>query len=75
MIFGREAFEIIDKEKDSENAILTLKTVNPHKALGIDCHTPAKLLDLIEAKGREITEALVALLPSPLTLSFPNEEG
>jgi type I restriction enzyme M protein len=48
-----------------------LKAVNPDAKSAADTRTPAELLDLIEAKGREVAEAL-ALLRS-LTERAPNE--
>ena len=38
-----------------------LKAVNPHAKSTEDTRTPEELLDLIEAKGREVAEALAAL--------------
>ena len=38
-----------------------LKAVNPHARNQEDTRTPEELLDLIEAKGREVAEALAAL--------------
>jgi type I restriction enzyme M protein len=38
-----------------------LKAVNPNAKNREDTRTPEELLDFIEAKGREVTEALVAL--------------
>lgn len=38
-----------------------LKAVNPHARTEEDTRTPEELLDLIEAKGRELAEALTAL--------------
>ena len=38
-----------------------LKAVNPNARADEDLRTPEELLDLIEAKGREVSEALVAL--------------
>jgi len=38
-----------------------LKAVNPHAKSNEDTRTPAELLDLIEAKGREVAEAVAAL--------------
>jgi len=35
--------------------------VNPHAKRNADARTPEELLDLIEAKGREVAEALAAL--------------
>jgi len=38
-----------------------LKAVNPHAKVEEDTRTPEDLLDLIEAKGREVMEALTVL--------------
>jgi type I restriction enzyme M protein len=38
-----------------------LKAVNPHAKDDGPTHTPAELLDLIDAKGREVAEAVAAL--------------
>jgi type I restriction enzyme M protein len=38
-----------------------LKAVNPHAKVEEDNRTPEDLLDLIEAKGREVMEALAVL--------------
>lgn len=38
-----------------------LKAVNPHAKRDEDTRTPEELLDIIEAKGREVSEALAAL--------------
>jgi type I restriction enzyme M protein len=38
-----------------------LKAVNPHARNDEDLRTPEELLDLIEAKGKEVAEAIVAL--------------
>ena len=38
-----------------------LKAVNPNAKQDTDMRTPEELLDLIEAKGREIAEALAVL--------------
>jgi len=70
----REARELASKAEAIENAVYDLKAVNPHKSPEIDHRTPAELLDLIEAKGREIAEALAvlrSLTPNP----FPKERG
>ena len=55
---GREA---TNKADDIENAVYDLKAVNPNRKADVDRRTPAELLDLIEAKGREVAEALSAL--------------
>lgn len=38
-----------------------LKAVNPHAKRDEDLRTPEELLDVIEAKGREVAEAVAAL--------------
>jgi type I restriction enzyme M protein len=38
-----------------------LKAVNPHARRDEDTRTPEELLDIIEAKGKEVAEALAAL--------------
>ena len=38
-----------------------LKAVNPHAEKDADLRTPEELLDLIEVKGREVTEAISTL--------------
>ena len=38
-----------------------LEAVNPHAKKDEDTRTPEQLLDLIEAKGREVAEALAVL--------------
>ena len=57
----KEAREATNKADDIENAVYDLKAVNPNRKEDVDRRTPAELLDLIEAKGREVTEALAAL--------------
>ena len=44
-----------------ENAVYDLKAVNPNKKQIIDARTPDDLLDIIDAKGKEINEVLVLL--------------
>lgn len=63
----KEAREATNKADDIENAVYDLKAVNPHRKVEIDRRTPTELLDLIEAKGREVAEALQNLrrLTSP----------
>jgi type I restriction enzyme M protein len=41
--------------------VYDLKAVNPHRKSVLDTRTPEELLDLIEAKGREIAEAIAQL--------------
>ena len=38
-----------------------LKAVNPNRKVEVDERTPEQILDEIEAKGREVAEALAAL--------------
>jgi type I restriction enzyme M protein len=47
--------------KDIEAKNYDLKAVNPNARVQEDLRTPEELLDLIEAKGREVAEALAAL--------------
>jgi type I restriction enzyme M protein len=50
--------------KEIEDAVYDLKAVNPHRKPEIDERTPEQLLDIIEAKGKEIADALAALRKS-----------
>jgi len=47
--------------KEIEARNYDLKAVNPHAKKEEDTRTPEELLDLIEAKGREVAEALAEL--------------
>lgn len=58
---AKESREAAAKAKDIEDAVYDLKAVNPNKKPVVDTRTPEELLDLIEAKGREIDEALAVL--------------
>ena len=51
--------------QDIEARNFDLKAVNPHAKKEEDTRTPEELLDLIEAKGREVAEALAALRKKP----------
>ncbi len=57
----KQSREATGKANDIENAVYDLKAVNPHRKPMVDCRTPTQLLDLIEAKGVEIAEALKKL--------------
>ncbi|MBO0699947.1 MAG: SAM-dependent DNA methyltransferase [Zavarzinella sp.] len=57
----KEAREAVNKAEAIENAVYDLKAVNPHRKADQDRRTPAELLDLIEAKGRELAEAVANL--------------
>jgi type I restriction enzyme M protein len=57
----RAAREAAAKAQAIEDAVYDLKAVNPNKKTNVDTRTPVELLDLIEAKGHEVAEALAAL--------------
>ncbi len=57
----REARELKAKAEAIEQAAFDLKAVNPNRKSEEDTRTPAELLALIEAKGREVTAALARL--------------
>ncbi|HNR14060.1 MAG TPA: N-6 DNA methylase [Thermodesulfobacteriota bacterium] len=57
----REARDLAAKAKEIEDAVYDLKAVNPHKKPDVDERTPEELMDIIEAKGKEIAEALAML--------------
>ncbi len=57
----REARDLAAKAKEIEDAVYDLKAVNPHKKPDVDTRTPEELMDIIEAKGKEIADALAAL--------------
>jgi len=64
----KEAKDAAAKAKYIEDAVYDLKAVNPNKKPVIDTRTPEELLDIIEAKGKEIAEAL-AVLRRPTSVS------
>ncbi len=57
----RESRELAGKAKEIEDAVYDLKAVNPNRKPDVDERTVAQLLDIIEAKGREVSEALAVL--------------
>ena len=57
----REARALANRARDIEDAVYDLKAVNPHRQPEVDTRTPEELIALIEARGREIAEALAAL--------------
>ena len=57
----KEARELAARAQDIEDAVYDLKAVNPNKQAEEDTRTPAELLDTIEAKGRDVAEALAVL--------------
>jgi type I restriction enzyme M protein len=56
-----EARELEARAADVEASAYDLKAVNPNKQVVEDRRTPAELLDLIESKGREVSEAIARL--------------
>lgn len=58
-----EARAAASKAKEIEDADYDLKAVNPNRKADVDDRTPAELIQIIEAKGVEIAEALSALKP------------
>ena len=57
----RESRDLASKAKEIEDAVYDLKAVNPNKKPNVDDRTPEELMDIIEAKGREVAEALADL--------------
>ncbi len=57
----REARLAEAKAKEIEDAVYDLKAVNPNKKQIVDERTPKELVEIIEAKGKEITQALASL--------------
>ncbi len=51
--------------EDLEAKNYDLKAVNPNAKNEADTRTPEELLDIIEAKGREVAEALAVLRNNP----------
>jgi len=67
-----EFFKLLPQRADSEHSWTVtraeieargydLKAVNPNRKFEVDERTPQQILDAIEAKGREVVEALAAL--------------
>ena len=59
----REARTLAAKAKEIQDAVYDLKAVNPNRKPETDTRTPEELIQIIEAKGAEITEALSVLKP------------
>lgn len=57
----RDSREMAGKAKEIEDAVYDLKAVNPNRKPVVDTRTPEDLMDIIEAKGREVAEALAML--------------
>ena len=58
---SKEARTATGKAEAIESAVYDLKAVNPNRKTEGDLRTPAELLDLIEAKGRDVADAIAAL--------------
>lgn len=58
---SRESRDLAAKAKEIEDAVYDLKAVNPHKRPDVDTRTPEELMNIIEAKGQEVADALAAL--------------
>jgi len=56
-----EARALANDAKRIEDAVYDLKAVNPHKKPAVDTRTPEELMEIIEAKGQEVAEALAVL--------------
>lgn len=54
----KESRDASSKAKEIEDSVYDLKAVNPNRKSEVDTRTPDDLLELIEAKGREISGAL-----------------
>jgi len=57
----RESRDLASRAKEIEDAVYDLKAVNPNRKPNVDDRTPEELMDIIEAKGREVAEALATL--------------
>jgi len=57
----RESRDLAGKAKEIEDAVYDLKAVNPNKKPNVDTRTPEELMNIIEAKGKEVAAALVTL--------------
>lgn len=66
-----ESRDLAAKAKEIEDAVYDLKAVNPHKKPVVDTRTPEELMDIIEAKGREVADALAVLRSQSTTRGQP----
>ena len=60
---SEHSWTVTRQEIESKN--FDLKAVNPHAKNHEDTRTPEELLDLIEAKGHEVADALATLRTKP----------
>ncbi len=58
---SRESRDLAGKAKEIEDAVYDLKAVNPNKKPNVDTRTPEELMNIIEAKGKEVAAALATL--------------
>jgi type I restriction enzyme M protein len=58
---AREARDLAAKAKEIEDSVYDLKAVNPHKRPAVDTRTPEELMNIIEAKGKEVADAVANL--------------
>jgi len=63
--YEAEARELNARAEAIENAVYDLKAVNPHAKSNVDTRTPEELLYIIEAKSREVHEALAIFRVKP----------
>ena len=66
--FTRAARDLASKAKEIADAVYDLKAVNPHRKNVVDERTPEELIEIIRAKGREVTESLAQLMPNSYTI-------
>lgn len=59
---SERSWTVLRSEIEARN--YDLKAVNPHRKAVEDTRPPAEIIDLIEAKGREVAEALAELRAS-----------
>ena len=57
----RESRDLAGKAKEIEDAVYDLKAGNPNKKPKVDTRTPEELMNIIEAKGKEVAAALATL--------------
>lgn len=56
-----ESRDLASKVKEIEDTVYDLKAVNPNKKPNVDTRTPEDLMNIIEAKGKEVADALADL--------------
>ena len=57
----KEAREQASRATEIENAVYDIKAINPNNKPVVDTRTPEQLIAIIEAKGKEVNEALTQL--------------